>query len=131
MSFISARQQALSRSGCLFLLMIGPHRIREAIDPHPRGVLIRFEVAPGSTSLLVPSGFNPWRKALEAKLTERPTKGKANRELERALADLFEISADRVQVAAGQKSSRKLVFVLGVDADEAERRLAGEEISIP
>ena len=105
--------------------MKGPDQIREAIDPHPKGVLIRFEVAPGSTRLLVPSGYNPWRRSIEAKLTERPTKGKANHQLERAIADLFEISAERVSVTAGQKSSRKLVLVLGIDADEAEKRLAG------
>jgi uncharacterized protein (TIGR00251 family) len=111
--------------------MNGPDQIREAINPHPRGVLIRFEVAPGSSRLLVPSGFNPWRKSLEAKLTERPTKGKANLQLERALADLFGISADRVQVMAGQKSSRKVVLVLGIDADEAEKQLSREESLIP
>jgi uncharacterized protein (TIGR00251 family) len=105
--------------------MDGSDQIRVAIDPHPRGVLIRFEVAPGSSSLLVPSGFNPWRKSLEAKLTEKPTKGKANLQLERAVSDLFEISADRVQVTAGHKSSRKVVLVLDVDAEEAERVLAG------
>ena len=123
--------KALSRAGCFFLFMTETPRIREAIDPHPRGVLIRFDVAPGSTSLLVPTGFNPWRKALEAKLTEKPTKGKANLQLERALAEIFGIGADRVQVAAGLKSSRKVVLVIGVDADEAERKLAGKESSTP
>ena len=88
-------------------------QIREAIDPHPKGVLIRFEVAPGSTRLLVPSSYNPWRKSIEAKLTERPTKGKANLQLERAIADLFEISAERVSVTAGQKSSRRRSWFWG------------------
>jgi len=111
--------------------MNGPDQIREAIDPHPRGVLIRFEVAPGSSRLLVPSGFNPWRKSLEAKLTERPTKGKANLQLEVALADLFGIGADRVQVISGHKSSRKVVLVLGIDADEAEKQLSREKSLIP
>jgi uncharacterized protein (TIGR00251 family) len=111
--------------------MNGPDQIRVAIDPHPRGVLIRFEVAPGSSRLLVPSGFNPWRRSLEAKLTEKPTRGKANLQLERALADLFGIGADRVQVTSGHKSSRKVVLVLGIDADEAARLLAREEGQIP
>jgi len=100
-------------------------QIREAIDTHPKGVLIRFEVAPGSSKLLVPSGYNPWRRAIEAKLTERPTKGRANHELERTISDLFGISAERVSVTSGQKSSRKTVLVLGIDVDEAEKLLAG------
>jgi len=107
------------------------HDVQEAIDPHPRGVLIRFEVAPGSARLLVPSGYNPWRKALEAKLTERPEKGRANHQLESTIADLFEIPRDRVQVVAGQKSSRKTVIILGVGAEEAKRRLGGGETSVP
>lgn len=111
--------------------MNGPDQIREAIDPHPRGVLIRFEVAPGSSRLLVPSGFNPWRRSLEAKLTEKPTKGKANLQLEVAVADLFGISASRVQVKAGQKSSRKVVLVLGIDPDEAERLLSTRGVQAP
>jgi len=98
--------------------------IREAIDPHPKGVLMRFEVAPGSKRHLVPSGFNPWRRSLLARLTEEPTRGRANRELERAVADLFGIGAERVLVTAGQKSSRKVVIVLGVDAEEAVRLLS-------
>ncbi len=86
---------------------------------------MRFEVTPGSKRLLVPSGFNPWRRSLLARLTKEPTGGRANRELEQALADLFGIGAERVQVTAGQKSSRKVVIVLGVDAEEAVRLLSG------
>ncbi|MGC9514742.1 DUF167 domain-containing protein [Methanocrinis sp.] len=100
-----------------------PDLIRDAIDPHPRGVLIRFDVTPASIRLVVPSGYNPWRRSVEAKLTERPTKGKANHQLEEALADLFGIGAEMVSVTAGMKSSRKVVLILGVDPDEAERRL--------
>ncbi|MDF0590343.1 DUF167 domain-containing protein [Candidatus Methanocrinis natronophilus] len=105
--------------------------IRKAIDPHPKGVLIRFEVAPGSKKLVLPSGFNPWRRSMEAKLTEEPTGGKANRQLERALCDLFVIGADRVQVTAGKKSPRKVVMILGVDAEEAERVLSEAREGVP
>lgn len=108
-----------------------PDQIRDAIDPHPRGVLIRFEVALGSSRLLVPSGYNPWRRSIEAKLTERPTKGRANHQLEEAIADLFGVPAERVSVTTGQKSSRKVVLVLGIDADEAEKMLAGGISPIP
>jgi hypothetical protein len=110
-------------SGFIFMEVGGD--IREAIDTHPKGALMRFEVTPGSKRLLVPSGFNPWRRSLLARLTKEPTGGRANRELEQALADLFGIGAERVQVTAGQKSSRKVVIVLGVDAEEAVRLLSG------
>ncbi|HII07018.1 MAG TPA: hypothetical protein HA349_06820 [Methanotrichaceae archaeon] len=105
--------------------MNGPDQILEAIDTHPQGVLIRFEVSPGSNRLEIPSGFNPWRRSFEAKLTEKPIKGKANLQLTRALADLLGVPGERVQVISGQKSSRKVVLVLGLDADGAAELLAG------
>lgn len=111
--------------------MISPEDVREAIDPHPQGVLIRFEVAPGSARLLVPSGYNPWRKALEAKLTERAERGRANHQLEYAIAEIFEIPSHRVRVASGTKSSRKVVIVLGVGPVEAATRLAPGGLPAP
>ena len=111
--------------------MISPEDAREAIDPHPQGVLIRFEVAPGSSRFLVPSGYNPWRKALEAKLTERAERGRANHQLESAVAEIFGIPSHRVQVASGTKSSRKAVIVLGVGPEEAARRLAAGGLPAP
>ncbi len=92
---------------------------RDALEPHPKGLIIRFEVAPGASSLVVPSGFNPWRRSLEARLTEEPTRGKANRQLVAAVAEIFGIPEGDVEVMSGQKSARKVLLVKGVDLDRA------------
>ena len=92
---------------------------REAFEPHPLGCIIRFEVVPGSSRLLVPSGFNPWRRTLEARLKEEPTRGRANRELKAEVARTLSVSESDVEVLSGHKSSRKVLLVKGVTAEMA------------
>lgn len=93
--------------------------LKDAIQPHPEGIILRFEVVPGSSKLSVPSGFNPWRKSLEAKLTEEPTRGRANRQLVGAVSDLFSLPKGNVEVLSGHKNARKVLLVRGIDVDQA------------
>jgi uncharacterized protein len=94
-----------------------------AVRPHPQGCVISFEIVPGSSQLEVPSGFNPWRKSLEAHLTEEPLRGKANRQLIQTLAKTLGISDQKVELLSGHKSARKTVLVKGVSRDEAISKL--------
>jgi uncharacterized protein len=91
----------------------------EAIKPHPHGCTISFEVVPGSTRLAVPSGFNPWRRSIEAHLTEEPARGRANRQLTEELARTLCISALNIVVLSGHKSARKLILIKGMGKDQA------------
>lgn len=93
--------------------------INEAVKPHPLGCTISFEVVPGSSRLAVPSGYNLWRKSLEAHLTDEPSRGRANRQLTGELARTLGISDERIAVMSGQKSARKLLLVKGMTMDEA------------
>ncbi len=93
--------------------------LKDAISPHPQGFTVRFEVVPGSSKLAVPSGFNPWRRSLEARLTEEPTKGKANRQLVEAVAGIFSLPKGMVEVLSGHRSARKVLLVRGVSVDRA------------
>ena len=96
---------------------------KEAVKSHPHGLIIQFEVAPGSSELKVPSGFNPWRRTLEARLTEEPTKGKANRQLVEEVARILGVPERNIEVLSGHKSSRKVLLVTGLDQDVAVYRL--------
>ena len=80
----------------------------------------------GSSRLLVPSGFNPWRKSLEARLTEEPTRGRANRQLIEALAEILGVPAAAIEVMSGHKNSRKVVLVRGMAADQAVSLLSSK-----
>ncbi len=83
------------------------------------GCTISFDVVPGSSRLVVPSGYNPWRRSVEAHLTEEPSRGRANRQLTEELARTLGISEAKVEVLSGQKSARKLLLVKGMTMDEA------------
>ena len=91
--------------------------LHEAVEPHPLGCIIRFEVVPGSSQLRVPSGFNPWRRTLEARLKEEPTRGRANRELMAEIARSLSVSESDVEVLSGHKSQRKVLLVKCVTAE--------------
>lgn len=91
----------------------------EAVKSHPLGCTISFEVVPGSSRLAVPSGFNPWRKAIEAHLTEEPSRGRANRQLTGELARALGISELNVEVLSGHRSARKLLLIKGMEKDDA------------
>jgi uncharacterized protein (TIGR00251 family) len=109
------RQQTLSSQEA-YLKMMAPC---PAVEPHPLGCIIRFEVVPGSSRLAVPSGFNPWRRSLEARLTEEATKGKANHQLTAELARVLSISESDVELLSGHKNARKVLLVKGIELDKA------------
>ena len=90
----------------------------EAVKPHPLGCIISFDVVPGSSRLAVPSGFNLWRKSIEAHLTEEPSRGRANRQLTEELAKTLNIAQQKVEVLSGHKNARKLLLVKGMAKEE-------------
>ena len=96
----------------------------EAIKAHPQGCVISFEIVPGCSRLTVPSGYNPWRRSLEARLTEEPIKGRANKQLMEELARTLGVPEQNVVVMSGQKSSKNSILVMGLMRDEAYALLA-------
>jgi len=55
---------------------------------------------------------------MEARLTEEPIKGRANRQLIEELARTLGISEQKIEVMSGQKSSKKTILVKGIIRDE-------------
>lgn len=61
---------------------------------------------------------------MEARLTEEPIKGRANRQLIEELARTLGISEQEIEVMSGQKNSKKTVLVKGIMKDEVFKVLA-------
>jgi len=61
---------------------------------------------------------------MEARLTEEPVKGRANRQLIEELARTLGISEQKIEVMSGQKSSKKTILVKGIIRDEVFKVLA-------
>ena len=91
----------------------------EAITDLGSDIIVDIEVTPGSKSVLVPSGYNEWRKRIEVKLTRSAQKGKANEQLVECLADLFKISSSDILINSGATSSKKSLLLKGVSYQRA------------
>jgi len=94
-------------------------QLADALRAVPEGVTIRVEVSPGSRYSGV-SGCNAWRRTICVKLTEHAQKGKANEQLVRYLALLFDKPVNDVQLISGQTSTRKVVLLRNIGVEEVE-----------
>jgi len=94
--------------------------IRDAIHTKGNGCIIDFEINPGSSKLVVPSGYNVWRKRVEGKLTEPAQKGKANDQLIQKLSHIFQINSSSITIVSGAKTTKKSVHLDNVGPKAAE-----------
>lgn len=54
---------------------------------------------------------------IKIKITSAPVDGKANEELIRYLAEIFNISKNNIEILAGQTSKNKMIAIMGIDSD--------------
>jgi uncharacterized protein (TIGR00251 family) len=92
--------------------------MKDAIKPSGDGVILDLEIAAGAKETAV-HGYNPWRKRIEIRLSERAQKGRANAELVSFLSGLFKVSSGNVRIISGLTNSKKSVKITGMDANEA------------
>src|SRR5574337_394071 len=91
--------------------------MKEAVRETPEGVTLDLEISPGARETAV-RGYNPWRRRIEIRLSERAEKGKANDQLVSFLSDLFRVNSRNVQIIAGMANSKKSVRIIGVRAED-------------
>ncbi len=84
---------------------------------------MRAEVTPGARSLLI-SGYNQWRQTICIKLTMPAKKGKANEQLIKFIADLFDRPSDTVRLVSGHTSNKKVLLLHGAIVDDVEQVIA-------
>lgn len=100
-------------------------RLVRALKAVPEGVTIRVEVKPDSQNVGV-EGYNAWRQTVIIRVTERAQFGKANTQLIRYLAQLFERQAKEVILVSGLTSTRKVVLLSNALFEEVESIIAKE-----
>ena len=86
----------------------------DALKETEDGIIIDVEVTPGSKKICIPSGYNPWRKRIEVKLSENARKGKANEQLIESFAVFFGLNSSDVSITNGHKSTKKSVLLTGI-----------------
>lgn len=85
------------------------------------GWLLGVRVSPSAKQTRLQGTYG---ERLKVQVSSPPEDGRANRELERALAGWLDLPADYVTVQSGHKSRDKRLLVRGVGEDELRRRLA-------
>lgn len=97
--------------------------MQSAVASTDGGTLLRIEVSPSTSEDAFPSGYNPWRECLEARVMAPPENGQANQALVALVAEHFDVPAKKVTIKTGHTSRRKTIRVLGVREDQARSKL--------
>ncbi len=96
--------------------------IRQTLD----GVILDLEIAAGAKENAV-HGYNPWRRRIEVRLSERAEKGRANDQLVFFFSCLFRINSRDIQIITGLTNSKKSVKIIGARAEDILRTLIENE----
>ena len=86
--------------------------MKDAVRQTGDGVVLDLEISPGAKETAV-HGYNPWRKRIEVRLSERAQKGKANEQLISFMSDLFNVNSGDVRIITGSTNSKKSVLIAG------------------
>ena len=116
------------QSVAIYLNIITPlyKFMKDAVRQSGEGIILDLEVSPGAREAGMVS-YNPWRKRIEIRLSERAEKGRANAELISFLSDLFEINSENVRIIKGLKSSKKSVIITGRKSQDILKLLLENE----
>ena len=100
--------------------------MKEAVRQTSEGVVLDLEISPGAKENTV-HGYNPWRKRIEVRLSERARKGKANEQLISFLSDLFHVNSRDVRIITGLTNSKKSLLIVGAKMPEILKLLKENE----
>jgi uncharacterized protein len=92
--------------------------VKDAVREGGDGVLIDIEVTPGTKTVKVPSGYNPWRKRIEVRLSREAQKGKANQQLISELSGMLGIKENDITLISGHSGHKKTVHIKGMNLEQ-------------
>ena len=91
-----------------------------AFKPDGGGVRIRVHAQPGAKISRIAGAYG---ETVKIAVATPPVDGKANKMLQKLLAQWLGVSASAVSLASGMTGREKVFAVSGVSADEAKSRL--------
>ncbi|MBE0521295.1 MAG: YggU family protein [Candidatus Methanoperedenaceae archaeon] len=91
--------------------------MKDALIQVQDGVILELEITPNAKETGI-QGYNPWRKRIEVRLSERAHKGKANEQLVSFFSDLLNAGPGKIELIAGHTSSKKSIKVTGVKSED-------------
>lgn len=99
--------------------------MKDAVRQVEDGVILELDISAGSKETAI-KGYNPWRKRIEIRLSERAQKGKANAELMFFLSNLFKVHSRDVELISGSTNSKKSVKIIQAQAEDILKILTDE-----
>ena len=99
--------------------------MKDAVRQVEDGVILELDISAGSKETAI-KGYNPWRKRIEIRLSERAQKGKANAELLSFLSDVFKVHSRDVELISGSTNSKKSVKIIQAQAEDILKILTNE-----
>jgi len=92
--------------------------VKDAVREGSDGVFIDIEVTPGTKTVKIPSGYNPWRKRIEVRLSLEAQKGKANQQLIQELSGMLGVKENDVTLISGHTGHKKTVHIRGMNLEQ-------------
>jgi len=91
--------------------------MKEAIKKVYDGVILDREISAGAKETMI-QGYNPWRKRIELRVSEKAQKGKANEALISYFSDLFHVNSRNIQIIMGMTNSKKTIKIVGLEMSD-------------
>ena len=99
--------------------------MKDAVRETGEGVILDLDISPGAKATCI-HGYNPWRKRIEVRLSERAQKGKANEQLISFLSGLFHVNSRDVRIITGSTNSKKSLLIAGAKMPDILKILTGK-----
>jgi uncharacterized protein (TIGR00251 family) len=91
--------------------------MKEAIKKVDDGVILELEISAGAKETTI-QGYNPWRKRIELRVSEKARKGKANEALISYFSDIFHVNSRNIQIIMGMTNSKKTIKITGLEMSD-------------
>jgi uncharacterized protein len=98
-------------------------RLEDAVREAPGGTALNLDVHPVARHPGFPSGFNPWRGRIQARVEAPAEDGEANAALRTLVGAFFGVPTAAVQLTQGHTDRQKVVVVQGLPWKTAIQRL--------
>lgn len=99
--------------------------LEKILEKKKNGTLLKTKVKPNSQNFKIDE-INPWRNQLKIKVTSKPEKGKANREL---LNELKTNLNKKIKITVGKKSREKKLLIENITPEEVIQKLNLKELT--
>jgi uncharacterized protein (TIGR00251 family) len=93
--------------------------LEDAVSGSDDHAVITLDVSAGSKKDSFPSGYNPWRSAVECHVSAPAVGGKANKAIVALVAEAFGVQKSAVHILSGATSTVKRVEITGLSRHQA------------